>query len=122
MEAGITTLQNVRKFLLWIVLIYKWCKKMFNVSGYMKEFFNHKLFDKNLFNDFKLMSADEVFKWNSDFLDILTKSVPFTESWNNLIDVQKGYFNSWLALNVNFIPLVKNTNSQEKPNEQQRKN
>lgn len=76
---------------------------MFNISNYLKGFLNHKLFDRSLFNDFKMMNTEELLQWNSDFLEILTKSVPFSETWNKLIDVQKGYFNSWLALNTNLL-------------------
>lgn len=76
---------------------------MFNLANYLQGFLSHKLFDENLFKDFKMMSTEEIMKWNQDFLSILTKTAPFSDTWNDLIDVQKGYFNSWLALNASML-------------------
>ncbi len=76
---------------------------MFNIGTYLKGFSTHKLFDRNLFNDFRHMQNEELVKWNDDFMDILSKVVPFSDTWNNMADVQKAYFNSWLALNANIL-------------------
>jgi len=84
---------------------------MFNLSSYVEGFLNHKLFDRALFEDFRKMHTEELLKWNRDFVEILTKAVPFSKAWNELIDIQKAYFNSWLALNTN---LLSDSNSKEK--------
>lgn len=76
---------------------------MFNISNYVKGFLSHKLYDRNLFNDFRKMQKEELLKWNNDFMDILSKAVPFSDTWNGMIDVQKAYFNSWLALNAKIL-------------------
>ncbi len=76
---------------------------MFEPGKYLKGFFGHKLFDSSLYNDFYNMSMDELLKWNNDFVNVLSKTVPFTDTWNNMVDVQKAYFNSWLALNVHML-------------------
>mgnify|MGYP001547512643 CR=1 FL=1 len=86
---------------------------MLNPAKYLNGFFGHKLFDNSLFNDFKKMRMDELLKWNNDFVKILSKTVPFTDTWNNMIDVQKAYFNSWLALNANLLGNLDTSDSEK---------
>jgi hypothetical protein len=68
-------------------------------SDYLSGFFNHKLFDLTLFNDFKNMNYNELFAWHKEFFGVLNNAVPFSQTWNGMVDIQKAYFNSWLALN-----------------------
>ena len=69
------------------------------LGDYFSSFYKHKLFDLTLFNDFRSMNYEELFAWHKEFFGALNHAVPFSQTWEKMVDIQKAYFNSWLALN-----------------------